>query len=630
MDCLQFGKAGTKEGLALKSFFLFQRDCHGLSRGKQVLFWTWNVFWVLLSGLGLGVLSLLFAYGNYADGLFATYFQNLWIAGLNVLPVVVLGLFLWLLVGRAWVSFLLNSLITLGFSVANYFLLLFRDDPLMFEDLRYLREAVGITKTAGYDISPDGRIWFGAICVAAGWAMLFFLVRGRSAAKVRLPMAVAAAAATMPFWHYYSDWSVYNTYTANYNYINRWSSTQLYISKGFVYPFLHSITAGQIEEPEGYDEEAVEQLLSSYSDGEIDTPVDLITVQLEAFADLSEMGIEGVDFSLYDDYHAMEAEGVAGTLITNIFAGGTVDTERCFLTGLCTLPTFRSATNSYAWYFRTQGYTVEGSHPSYDWFYNRQNVNQYLGISNYYFYENHYADLSQAIAGDAILLPEILSLYEENRTDAPYFSFNVTYQGHGPYDTEEVWRGSHYTDGRYSEQTTNIIDNYLGSVEDTICQLRAFLDELAQEERPVVVVIYGDHKPWLGDGNSAYEELGVNLDVSTEEGFRNYYATDYLIWANDAAKAALDRDFTGTGPELSSCFLMNEVFAQCGYTGNAYLQATDEIRSVLPVITSVGKYVDASGTICTELTDAQQEALNTFRCLEYYWATEFQYEEYEQ
>ena len=75
---------------------------------------------------------------------------------------------------------------------------------------------------------------------------------------------------------------------------------------------------------------------------------------------------------------------------------------------------------------------------------------------------------------------------------------------------------------------------------------------------------------------------------------------------------------------------MNEVFAQCGYTGNAYLQATDEIRSVLPVITSVGKYVDASGTICTELTDAQQEALNTFRCLEYYWATEFQYKEYEQ
>ena len=45
-----------------------------------------------------------------------------------------------------------------------------------------------------------------------------------------------------------------------------------------------------------------------------------------------------------------------------------------------------------------------------------------------------------------------------------------------------------------------------------------------------------------------YEELGLDIDPGTEAGFRNHYSTEYLIWANDAAKAVLEEDFTGEGP----------------------------------------------------------------------------------
>ena len=609
----------------MKTFWLFQKSGAGLTAGKRVGFWVWNALWVLLCGICLGALSLLFAYGKYTDLLFFSYFANWRIAALNIVPAAALALILYLLIGRAWLSFLLSAFLTLGASFANYFLLLFRDDPLMFDDLRYIREAAGITKTAGYDLSPDGRIWFGIACALAGTAVLFFIARGRPPAKVRLPLALAAALACIPLKGVYGDSVTYKVRTDNTEHINQWSSTQVYLSKGFLYPFLHSMTTGRIKPPEGYDEAAAAALLAQYEDQPIKEAVDLITIQLEAFADFSTLGIEGVDFSLYDDYHALEQEGVAGPLITNIFAGGTVDTERCFLTGLCTLPNFRANTNSYAWYLREQGYTAEGSHSSFEWFYNRQNVNRYLGIPTYYFYENHFSQLSEAIAADQLLLPEILSLYRENRTDSPYFSFNVTYQGHGPYDTQSVWRGNHYTDGRYSEETANILDNYLGSVEDTIHQLTGFVDQLRREERPVVLVIYGDHKPWLGDGNSAYSELGVNLDVATDEGFRNYYGTSYLIWANGAAKELLHRPFEGRGPELSSCFLMNEVFHQCGYLGSAYLQATEQVRRVLPVITSVEKYIDADGTVRGGLSPEEEEALSTFRGLEYYWASHFAY-----
>ena len=616
----------------MKDFWLFRPFATGLTPRRKALFWTWNGAVLLLAGLSLGALSLLFAYGTYAKALMKSYFEHPLIAVLNILPVLLLLLLLYGVFGRPWAAFLGTSVVVGGLSLANYYLLRCRDDPLMFEDIKYLREAGAITQNANYDLSPDKRIWFGLLCIVAGTLFLKFLVRGVPRWQVRLGLGAAGVVCCVAVAGVYADDDLYDNGTQNFDYINRWSATQLYVSKGFLYPFLHSITVEGIEPPEDYDEEATEALLESYAPADIpeDRKVDLITIQLEAFADFSRFeNVEGIDWeSAYAAYHALEAESLSGDLITNIFAGGTVDTERAFLTGYADLWNFRTDTNSYGWYLDSQGYVTEGSHPSYDWFYNRRNINAYLGLATYYFLENYYQSLSpDAIATDSILFPEIYNLYAANRDGAgePYFSFNVTYQGHGPYDSESVWRGKHYTDGRYSTTTANIVDNYLGSVSDTAEQLSALVDLFRNEERPVVLVIYGDHKPWLGYNNSGYQELGVNLDTSTAEGFYNYYGTRYLIWANAAAKEILGNDFQGEGPDVSSCFLMNLVFEQLGWTGDSWTQATADIWRQLPVLTTVGRYVE-NGALTAELSPEGQAALDTYESLEYYYGTHFQYE----
>ena len=617
----------TKEVTHLKNFWLFQSSAVGLSGGKKTAFWLWNGLVLLLAGLCLGVLSLFFAYGDYPDVLMKSYFQHSLIAVLNILPVVLV----YFLLGRPWLAFLITGVVVWGFSLGNYYKLRFRDDPLMFEDIRHIREAGSIALTANYDLTPDKRVWFGLLCLIFGTVFLWFLVRGRLQWKVRLPLLLVGALLCVPVWKLCADKSTYNSKTQNFDCINRWSSTQVYISKGFVYPFLHSATTGTIKPPAGYDQRETAALLASYEDADIpaEKKVDVILLQLEAFADFSRFdGIEGIDFEkAYDVYHEIETKSYTGNLLTNIFAGGTVNTERAVLTGFADQWNYRANTNSYGWYFQDQGYTVEGSHPSYDWFYNRQNVNGYLGIPTYYYYENRYSDLyTGGIATDDVLFPEIFKLYEENRDGEgkPYFSFNVTYQGHGPYDTQSVWREKHYTDGRYSAATTNIVDNYLGSVSDTAEQLRKLLDNFAAEERPVVVVGFGDHKPWFGDGNSAYQELGIDLDTSTEEGFYNYYGTRYFLWANDAAKKALGNDFVGEGPDVSSCFLMNLLFDLCGWQGNAWTQATTDIWKVIPAVTTVRGYVQ-DGRFTETLDETGQATLKTYQALEYYYGTHFQH-----
>ena len=612
----------------MKSFWLFQTTPNGLSRGKTAFFWLWNVGLVLASAICLGGVSLLFAYGSYDPNLFYSYFDFPLILLLNLAPVVGLEVLLWCLTGRSFLAFLITGVITVGFSVGHYYKLLFRDDPLMFLDMKNIREALSITGTASYDLTPDKRIIFGVLCVVFGTLVLVFIARGRPGKKTRAALGAAVLLACVPASRAYTSDRVFDTLTANYEFINRWAATQNFISKGFVYPFLHSVTEGVVKAPEGYREAEAEALLGAYETADIpaEKKVDLITLQLEAFADFSRFeGLEGIDFEkAYGVYHGIEKESISGNLVTNIFAGGTVDTERAFLTGFAAVPEFRVNTNSHAWYLASQGYTAEGSHPSYQWFYNRRNVNGYLGLPAYYFYEGYYEVVNpNYMAPDRKLFPEIVKLYRENRGDAPYFSFNVTYQGHGPYAlTENQWGGVTFTDGRYSTETTNIVDNYLASLQDTAKELRLFLDTLQEEERPVVVVGYGDHMPWMGDGNTAYAELGIDLDTSTAQGFSNYYSTRYFIWANDAAKAAIGHDFTGEGDTVSSCFLMNEVFETLGWEGSDWIRAGNDIRATLPVITSLGRYME-NGVLTDTLSPEGEEALRRFKVMEYYLMENF-------
>ncbi len=615
----------------MRTFWLFQATPDGLPRKRQAVFWVWNLGILLAAGLCLGWLSLFFAYGDYPDTIMKTYFQHPLILFLNIAPVVLALFLLYALMGRSWPAFLLADLVIWGLSLGNYYKLRFRDDPLMFQDLKNLRDAAAITAMADYDLTPDKRCVFGVLCLLSGTAFLFFLARGKLPKKPRLILLAVCAALCLPTAKLMENTDVYNSKTQNFDQIERWSSTQVYLSKGFVYPFLHSITAGAVKPPAGYSQAETRALLESCTPEDIpeEKKVDLIAIQLEAFADFSLFdGVEGIDFHrAYEAYHALEAESYTGNLVTNIFAGGTVDTERAFLTGFADQQNYRADTNSYAWYLRSQGYAAEGCHPSYEWFYNRRNVNGYLGLPVYYFIENRFRELyPHGEAPDKVLFPEIFRLYEENRDGAgnPYFSFNVTYQGHGPYGTEDVWRGHHFTDGRYSTETANIVDNYLGSVMDTANQLQRLFNRFRQESRPVVLLVFGDHKPWLGYGNSAYQELGVNLDLATEEGFYNYYSTRYLIWANDAAKAALGGDFTGEGPDVSSCFLMNLLFDQLGWTGDSWAQATSAVWQEIPVLTDVGRYV-RNGELTAELDAEGQKHLQTYLELQYYYSTHFQY-----
>ena len=615
----------------LDGIYLFNKNTEKCGKLWQtVTYWLWRFVLLLGAASVIGYITLKFAYAAYPSRVFLGYLASPMLVVWNILPAVWLIFFLYAVVGRAWIAFFVGGGSVLALSLGNFFKLLYRDDPLIFEDLLILREA-GLMATGDYyNIFIDKRIALAIALLFAGTLVLAVFARGAMRGwKKRVALLLAAAISGGILFDYIYDYGRYNS-VQNYGALNEWNQTQNYVAHGCLYPFVYSIGESLFSVPEGYSKREAQRLLSVYEDAEIpqEKRVNFITIMREAYVDFSKYDIDGLDVSGYELYHALQAESYTGTLITNIFAGGTIDSERSFLTGLGDHHSFRSYTNSYLWYLRSQGYTVEGSHPYYGWFYNRDRINPQLGYDRYRFFEDDYALLcDEFYVCDDLLYGEIYDDFVRNRsTGKPYFSFSLNMQSHGPYDTEESSGDRIYLTGDYTQQCKNAMDNYMSAIIEGDKELMELVEQLRADDEPIVFVVFSDHMPWMGDGNIFYNEMGLDVEINERESFRTRYETEYLIWANDAAKKILGNDFVGEGPTISPHYLMNLVFEQCGWDGPAFMQAMGEIMEILPVVTSNDfLLVDEKLVTKDELSEQQMETYRQFLYLQHYWRNKFQY-----
>lgn len=605
---------------------------------KKIGFELLKIFILTILAAFLTLFSLYYSVVNVPTEIFASYFSNPLIAILNFIPVLLIMLFFYCLTRKMSLSFFITCLIDLSLTIVNYLKLALRSDPLLMEDFQYLKEALNIQKN--YVLNFRKGMYITVIFCIIVVILLFIIFdkknksneenkeknkKGRIFLRIISPLIIVIISIVCLKNLYFSS-AIYEK-TSNTEYINIWSGTQQYISRGLIYSFLHSYTSISNEEPDYYNKEIAISTLNNYSYANIeeDKKVNIIGIMLEAYNDFSKFDSIEFEKNPYILLDKIREESYYGELCTNIFAGGTVSTERSFITGYTSCPSFRKKSNSFARYFYEQGYTVEGSHPCYQWFYNRLNTNENLGFSSYYFFENKYSALANGtIAPDNILFKEILNLYNQNSiTGKPYFSFNVTYQNHGPYSDGKIYSDTYLkAKQNYTQDGINIFNNYLHGIEDTTNQIYDMINELRNNPEPTVLIIFGDHNPWLGDSNSVYSMLGINLNLDTEDGFYNYYCTPYIIWANDSAKETLDNNFIGKGPTISPCFLMSEFFDLAGYTGNEFMQINTNLKNTLPIVHFSGRYVENS-LLTNKLSQSAMEKLKTYINAQYYWSTNF-------
>lgn len=529
------------------------------------------------------LLTFVNATAVFNENIFGSYFTSIPLLFVNFMPILFVLVALYFLFDRLWLSFGITAYFFYILSLVNKFKLRFRDDPFVWSDIKLAGEAGDMA--GKYDISL-GMTQI-SILILLGiimYILYFYFKRSRISLRIRIGIdAIIIILCSIFVTQVIFDDALYEQ-MGDESIINKWSQSQQFQSRGFIYPFLYSYTYSVESEPDEYDPALAQQTLEHYTYSNIpdNQKINIIGIQLESFNDLSKFN--GVEFNtdLYAPLHRIQAEGISGELVVDIFAGGTVATERSFLNGYFHHPKYAKNTNSFVRYFNEQGYFTEALHPSYGWFYNRRNINTYLGFSEFYYVENRY----DRFVEDEILFDDLIDSYEKAiQKNQPYFNFTVTYQGHGPYPTEPESDTKYlkWKDG-YNEADYNNINNYLMRIADTNIQLEKLIRYFEDRQESVIIVFFGDHNPLLNNNSTGFKMLDISLDLGTEEGFANYYNMPYVIWANQSTKDIIKKDFVGTGEEISPNYLMTYLFEYLGWEGNEYMKYLSEMKDTVPVL----------------------------------------------
>ena len=603
--------------------FIFAENSDDLiGGGEKTLFLVWNVAAFLLSSAALCAVSLNFAIGDMPlFYIYLGYFKSPLIFLLNWLPILFLQILLFALLRRQWLTFLMCSILTLLPAFGNYFKLKFRADPFTFEDISSI--SAGLKVAGDYRIAPNGRIWLAIAFVIVGTGILLFFVRGKFQGRMRLISAALVLCAIWPLWTgVYSDGDLYyRNYMSNYMWLAK-DERDSFIATGFPYPFLHSITLSANTQPENYNEKATEALFQSYQSEPIpeNRKVNILAIQLESFCDMEAAGVTGIRPDLYAPLRILQSESCSGTMIANVIGGGTINTERAFVTGGYRQMDYHRAAFSYVRYLTGQGYHCYATHPNAGHFYTRRITDLDLGFEEFYGLDDYFQEITGGeIQCDATYLPEVFRMFRERiaEDNGPIFAFNVSWQGHGPYSEEafEYSDGSDWNDEDASEETLHAFNNYLGLIAETQQILLEEVRDVEDASEPIVIILFGDHKPLFSE--YVYRELGIINDLKSEQEMKDFLGTPYLIWENKAAKALLGDEFQGEAPMVSPCFMMVELFDQLSWGGPAYMQFTREAMRHIPVLCTRGVYVE-DGVFTRELSEQGNELVSRYADLQYY------------
>lgn len=564
---------------------------------------------------------------------------------LNTLPLALLLLLLYHLTSRLWVSFALGGGFVLLLEIVNRFKMALREEPLTLEDFLLGAEAMHVVKLS--ELPFTFFVIFSIVFWAAASVVLFFAVKPK---KLKWPVKAAGAVISailfvLCFSPIYKNQDLYNSFNVQgsvYSQVDRFKS------RGFVYSFLVRAGSYKSIKPEDYSKSEAAQLLEKYGGGGNSAGTDkqphIIAVMGEAFYDIDR--IKGIEFNQgydpLDNFNRLAKKSYAGRIVTNVFGGGTANTEFSFLTGH-SMPIMPNMASPYSYYLRKDtfslaraleksGYSTLAFHPGDSWFYNRTNVYDFFGFDKKYFKND--MDLSKVEINHGYISDRNTAEFALDKFKAhvaekpgkPLFEFVVNIDNHGPYAKYDLG----YPEilkrrDSMNESTYYTINNYLNGLDRCDKALGYFVDSLDKIDEPVVFLFYADHLPFLGESYQGYKALGFDVtETGSVEAYLNHYSTPYFIYCNPAAKKLLkERDvpvLTGEAPVISSNYLATELLQCAGLNGGAYFNYLAELKKELPVIT--GRFYNEKGKFTENLSDESEALLDQYRELQYYMLTE--------
>ena len=221
---------------------------------KPAVRWLLTVLLLAAAVLGLHMLLQMIGTLDFSRGRFSSYLHVPKIYLLNLLPVALLVAFTYFATNRAWLGFLIPSVLLFVMDFVNYFKVTLRGDPFVAEDFLTIGEGAGII--GQYTLHFPLMFFAGIALIAAGTIVLHRWARGRVPKKrwwlrvLALVLIVLLGFGAWELW--YGNTDLYDSMLeANTSLFNVWKDAENYASKGFVYSFLNSLAEAIPAKPDG-------------------------------------------------------------------------------------------------------------------------------------------------------------------------------------------------------------------------------------------------------------------------------------------------------------------------------------------------------------------------------------------
>jgi len=234
-------------------------------------------------------------------------------------------------------------------------------------------------------------------------------------------------------------------------------------------------------------------------------------IVLESFFDPLQLGAELVpDDPFSPEFRALWDRTGRSLALSPVFGGYTANAE---FESLCGFPVTENAVFFEGWLRRSvpclpavlarAGYRTVASHPNVPGFWNRTHAYQLTGFEEYLSKADF--DLNDSVKGLLLDSSYYEQLYEQlgPLDAAPLFNYALTYYGHLPYPV----------DARFGDQVAagaeapELLQGYLNHVWYKTRDLMARLEVLRVDDPDALIVVFGDHLPFLGPNYGVYAEL---------------------------------------------------------------------------------------------------------------------------
>lgn len=506
--------------------------------------------------------------------------------------------FFYCIFGKIKTSLYITASLTFIIGIINHFITTFRGTPLVPWDIFSFNVALNVLPTFKFTIT--GKLILGTIL----FIITFIILRkskfdsfknGKLKISYRILVLISTISFTVCF--YLTDM------IAEFELDENWDPKEEYHNNGLVASLFKQSRNLIINTPDGYDVASIKELASNIevpfiNSDEIENyeMPNIIAIMNESFADLSVIGNFSTNSQYLPFFNSLSKNTIKGNLHVSIFGATTPNSEWEFLTSnsMAFVPRRTVPYQQYvlrksfslASILKEHGYITNAIHCYYPQGYNRNLAYPRLGFDSFYsINELENLEYIREYPDDLSTYKNIIKQYENKAEDKKLFNFTLTMQNHGSYTDEEFQNTVIAENGEYPK-----LNQYLSLIKIADQSLKYLLDYFSAEEEHTIIVLFGDHQPYVED--EFYDTLLSKKyeDINSKEATENKYITPFMIWAN------YDIDYQNYNniTDISANYLASLVLDVAQIQKTPYLQFLDDLRQEIPIITGNG-YMDKNG-----------------------------------